>query len=63
MRIILASKSGVRKTILDKYKIDNEVILSLIKSGIKNISITNRTEEKCLFLKKKFNYLNVLSWK
>ena len=28
MRIILASKSGVRKTILDKYKIENEVIIS-----------------------------------
>tara|TARA_B100000767_G_scaffold273342_1_gene303178 strand:- start:1066 stop:1650 length:585 start_codon:yes stop_codon:yes gene_type:complete len=28
MRIILASKSGVRKTILDKYKIANEVIIS-----------------------------------
>jgi shikimate dehydrogenase len=39
------------------------VILSLQKSGIKNISIINRTQEKCLFLKKKFNYLNVLSWK
>ena len=28
MKIILASKSGVRKTILDKYKIENEVIVS-----------------------------------
>ena len=28
MKIILASKSGVRKTILDKYKIENEVIIS-----------------------------------
>ena len=28
MKIILASKSGVRKTILDKYKIKNEVIIS-----------------------------------
>ena len=28
MKIILASKSGVRKEILDKYKIDNEVIIS-----------------------------------
>ena len=28
MKIILASKSGVRKQILDKYKIDNEVIIS-----------------------------------
>ena len=28
MKIILASKSGVRKQILDKYNIDNEVIAS-----------------------------------
>jgi septum formation protein len=28
MKIILASKSGVRKKILDRYKIDNEVIIS-----------------------------------
>ena len=30
MKIILASKSGVRKQILDKYKIDNEVVVSNI---------------------------------
>jgi septum formation protein len=30
MKIILASKSGVRKNILDKYKIENEVIVSHI---------------------------------
>ena len=30
MKIILASKSGVRKQILDKYKIDHEVIVSNI---------------------------------
>ena len=28
MKIILASKSGVRRQILDKYKIENEVIVS-----------------------------------
>jgi len=28
MKIILASKSGVRKQILDKYNIDNEVVVS-----------------------------------
>jgi len=38
------------------------VILSLYKSGINSISITNRTHEKCLFLKKNFCYLNVLPW-
>ena len=30
MKIILASQSGVRKKILDKYKIDNEVIVSKV---------------------------------
>ena len=38
------------------------VIFSLLKSKIKNISIINRTYEKSLFLKKKFNFLNVLKW-
>ena len=38
------------------------VILSIKKSGIRNISITNRTSEKCAFLKKKFNFLNIISW-
>ncbi len=38
------------------------VILSLEKSGVKNISITNRTEEKCIFLKKKFKFLKIISW-
>ena len=38
------------------------IILSLQKSGVKKISVTNRTNEKCIFLKKKFNYLNILSW-
>ena len=38
------------------------IILSLQKSGVKNISITNRTNEKCIFLKKKFISLKILPW-
>jgi len=38
------------------------VILSIKKSGIKNISVTNRTNDKCIFLKKKYNFLNIISW-
>ena len=38
------------------------VILSIQKSGISNISITNRTNEKCIFLKKKFKFLNIVLW-
>ena len=37
MKIILASKSGVRKQILDKFNIDNEVIVSNVdENEIKN---------------------------
>ena len=38
------------------------VIFSLEKSKVRNISIINRTHEKSIFLKKKFNFLNILDW-
>ena len=38
------------------------VIFSLQKSNFKNISIINRTKDKSLFLKKKFNLSNILDW-
>ena len=38
------------------------VILSLQKSGVRDISIINRTLEKCMFLKKKFNNLTIIEW-
>ena len=39
MKIILASKSGVRKQILDKYKIDNEVMISNVDEDEVKISL------------------------
>ena len=39
MKIILASKSGVRKQILDKYKIDNEVMLSNVHEDEVKVSL------------------------
>ena len=38
------------------------VIYSLQKSKIKDIAVINRTHEKSIFLKKRFNFLNVLNW-
>ncbi len=38
------------------------IIFALQKSKIKNISVINRTFEKSLFLKKKFNFINILKW-
>ena len=59
MKIILASKSGVRKKILDKYDIDNEVIVSnvdedeikesLLAEGADPLLISkNLAEIKCI---------------
>jgi septum formation protein len=55
MKIILASKSGVRKQILDKYNIDNEVIASnvdedevkhsLLAEGANPLSISKNLAE------------------
>ena len=42
MKIILASKSGVRKKILDKYKIDCEVIVSNVdEDEVKKFFVTS----------------------
>ncbi len=38
------------------------IIFSLKKSKIKDISVVNRTYEKSLFLRKKFNFLNICKW-
>tara|TARA_B100000963_G_scaffold348732_1_gene356785 strand:+ start:8021 stop:8839 length:819 start_codon:yes stop_codon:yes gene_type:complete len=54
-----ASKNGL---IIGAGGVSPSVILSMQKSGVKKISITNRTNEKCIFLKKKFNFLNILPW-
>tara|TARA_B100000401_G_C52643343_1_gene641833 strand:- start:250 stop:834 length:585 start_codon:yes stop_codon:yes gene_type:complete len=55
MKIILASKSGVRKQILDKYKIENEVMVSnvdedevkesLISEGANPLTISKNLAE------------------
>jgi len=54
--------SSKKALIIGAGGVSPSVILSLEKSGVKKISIVNRTKEKCLFLKKKFKFLNVLSW-
>ncbi len=43
--------------------VSSSIVFSLKKSNVKNISIINRTHDKSLFLKKRYNFLNVLQWK
>ncbi len=49
----VANIAGKKVLVIGAGGVSPSVILSLQKSGIKEISITNRTMEKCIFLKKK----------
>ena len=56
------NSSNKKTLVVGAGGVSPSVILAIQKSGIRNISITNRTNEKCIFLKKKFNFLNIISW-
>ena len=51
-----------RALIIGAGGVSPSVVLSLQKSGVQKISITNRTREKCIFLKNKFNNLKIVEW-
>tara|TARA_B100001063_G_C16765234_1_gene558248 strand:+ start:1322 stop:2146 length:825 start_codon:yes stop_codon:yes gene_type:complete len=57
------NSSNQKVLVIGAGGVSPSVILSTQKSGIRNISITNRTNEKCIFLKKKFNFLNIIPWR
>ena len=56
------NSSNKKALVIGAGGVSPSVILSIKKSGINNISVTNRTNEKCIFLKKKFNFFNIISW-
>ena len=56
------NSSNKKAIVIGAGGVSPSVILSIKKSGISNISITNRTNEKCIFLKKKYNFLNIIAW-
>ena len=51
-----------RALVIGAGGVSPSVIFALHKSKINNIAIVNRTHEKSIFLKKKFNFLNIISW-
>ena len=59
----IANVKNKKALVIGAGGVSPSVIFSLQKSKIKNIAIVNRTYEKSIFLKKKFNYLNILEWK
>ena len=54
--------SKKRALVIGAGGVSPSVILSLQKSSVQEISITNRTSEKCIFLKKKFKNLSIIQW-
>ena len=56
------NSSNKKVLVIGAGGVSPSVISSIKKSGIRNISITNRTNEKCIFLKKKFKFLTIISW-
>ena len=56
------NSSNKKVLVIGAGGVSPSVILSIQKTGIRNVSITNRTNEKCIFLKKKFNFLSIIPW-
>ncbi len=59
----ISNAASKKALVIGAGGVSGSVIFSLEKSKVKDISITNRTYEKSLFLKKRFKFLNVLEWK
>ncbi len=55
-------KKNKKVLILGAGGVAPSIILALLKSNITNISLSNRTYEKSLFLKKNFKLLNIINW-
>ena len=56
------NSSKKRALVIGAGGVAPSVILSLIKCGVQKVSIVNRTIEKCIFLKKRFNNLKIIEW-
>ena len=54
--------SKKRALVIGAGGVSPSIILSLQKSGVKDVTVINRTLEKCIFLKKKFKELKIGKW-
>ena len=60
--IIYPKNNNTKALILGAGGVAPSIILALIKSNILDISVTNRTNEKTLFLKKQFKNIKIIEW-
>jgi len=60
--ILSNNKKNLKILLIGAGGVSPSIILALIKSNLKDIYLTNRTKEKALFLKKRFNNLKIIEW-
>ena len=60
--IIYPKNNNTKALVLGAGGVSPSIILALIKSNILDISVTNRTNEKTLFLKKQFKNIKIIKW-
>ncbi len=60
--IIYPKNNNTKALILGAGGVAPSIILALIKSNILDINVTNRTNEKTLFLKKQFKNIKIIEW-
>ena len=58
----IENSSAKEALVIGAGGVSPSVILSLQKSGVKRITVTNRTNEKCIFLKNRFPHINISPW-
>jgi len=61
-KILDKNLSNIKILVLGAGGVSPSIIYALKKSSIKNIYITNRTQDKSLFLQKQFKDIKVLKW-
>ena len=61
-KILDSERRNHKALVLGAGGVSPSVIVSLKKSKIENIFLSNRTYEKSLFLKKQFPYLQIIKW-
>ncbi len=60
--ITSSENKKTKALVLGAGGVSPSVILALNKSSVKDITLSNRTYDKSIFLKKQFPFLNVLKW-
>ncbi len=60
--VVDPSNKNQKTLVLGAGGVAPSIIVALLKSNLKNISLANRTQNKAILLKKSFDNLNIMNW-